>query len=50
VTDAQFNKPDATSYRLKKVTFMPPAMNEATAEATSDTSGSEATPEPTAAG
>jgi len=50
VTDAQFSKSDATSYTLKKVTFMPPAMGEATAEASSGTSGSETTPEPTAAG
>ena len=44
-TDAQFAKPDAASYVIKKVTFDEPMM----AEATSDTS-MEATLEPTAAG
>ncbi len=50
LTDAQFNKPDAQSYTLKRVTFSAPAMGEATQEATADASMSEATPEATAAG
>jgi sugar lactone lactonase YvrE len=46
LTDAQFSKPDAQTYTLKKVIFSAPVM----AEATADASMSEATVEPTAAG
>jgi len=46
LTDAQFSKPDAQTYTLKRVTFSTPVM----AEATTDASMSEATVEPTASG